>query len=125
MWASGRSGNCESTALSRTLVRSDSGQPPPKRFEPHRAQNVFALPSPGWEVRVGAAPRVMRTASVGALPFAVPTPPEIFLHVVQWQNESLLKGSLTTKATPPHWQLPCSGDMSWGWPVGRAVRGAA
>jgi hypothetical protein len=34
------------------------------------------------------------------------------LQVVQWQNESVMKGSLTSKATPPQWQLPWSGDMS-------------
>ena len=38
----------ESIALRRTLAASDSGQPPPKRFEPQAEQNVFALPSSGW-----------------------------------------------------------------------------
>ena len=37
-------------SLSRTLHSSDSGQPPPNRFEPQREQNVFALPSSGWYV---------------------------------------------------------------------------
>ena len=69
--------------LSRTLVRSDSGQPPPKRFEPHTEQNVFALPSSGWYVLTRPSPRLMRIASVRTPPFAVPTPPEIFLQVAQ------------------------------------------
>ena len=96
----------ESIALSRTLVRSDSGQPPPNKFEPHTEQNVLALPSSGWYVRTRFSPRVMRIASVRTRAFAVPTPPEIFLQVVQWQNDRVVNGSLTMKATPPHWQLP-------------------
>ena len=102
----------ESIVLRRTLVCSDSGQPLPKRFEPHTEQNVFALPSSGWYVRTRSSPQVIRIATVRTPPFAVPTPPEIFLQVVQWQNERVVNGSLTTKATPPHWQLPCSGDTS-------------
>ena len=34
------------------------------------------------------------------------TPPEIALHVVQWQNETRLNGSVTSKVTPPQRQLP-------------------
>jgi hypothetical protein len=39
-------------------------------------------------------------------PFAVPTPPEIRLHDVQWQNDARTNGSLISKRTPPHQQLP-------------------
>jgi hypothetical protein len=44
----GRLVSGSSIALRRTLACSDSGQPPPKRFEPQTEQNVFALPSSGW-----------------------------------------------------------------------------
>ena len=44
----GRPGNESSIAGSRTLAYSESGQPPPKRFEPQTEQNVYALPSTGW-----------------------------------------------------------------------------
>ncbi len=83
--AVGRCSNSESIALSLTLARSDSGQPPPKRFEPQSEQNVFALPSSGWYLCRCSSPRSTRIASRLTPPFAVPTPPEIFLQVVQWQ----------------------------------------
>jgi hypothetical protein len=38
----------------------------------------------------------------------VPTPPESFLQVAQWQNVRGSTSSGTSKRTPPHWQLPCS-----------------
>ena len=48
MCLSGELSSGESIALRRTLASSDSGQPPPKRFEPQTEQKVFALPSSGW-----------------------------------------------------------------------------
>ena len=38
------------------LALSDSGQPPPNRFEPQTEQNVFAVPSSGWYVRSSSLP---------------------------------------------------------------------
>jgi hypothetical protein len=38
----------------------------------------------------------------------VPTPPESFLQVVQWQKVRGAKASGTSNRTPPHWQLPRS-----------------
>src|SRR5215204_3002818 len=49
---------------------------------------------------------------VRARPFAVPTPPEMRLHDVQWQNEAEMNGSAISNRTPPHQQLPRIG-MSW------------
>jgi len=43
----GRLSNGVSIAGSRTLDRSDLGQPAPKRFEPQTLQNVFLEPSAG------------------------------------------------------------------------------
>jgi hypothetical protein len=83
MWASGLRSKYVSIALSRTLASSESGQPPPNRFEPHSAQNVFDLPSAGWYVRSRSSPARMRIASVRARPLVVPMPPEIFLQLVQ------------------------------------------
>ena len=45
--ADGRASNGSSIVVTRTLARSVSGQPPPKRFAPAREQNVFALPPGG------------------------------------------------------------------------------
>jgi hypothetical protein len=47
MCALGRASNGSSIAVARTLQVSDSGQPPPNRFEPQARQNVFAVPSAG------------------------------------------------------------------------------
>jgi hypothetical protein len=49
---------------------------------------------------------VISIDSVGTRPFAVPTPPEIRLHDVQWQNDAWTNGSATSKRTLPHQQLP-------------------
>src|SRR6266571_4893397 len=106
MCASGRSSNGVSIALSRTLVISERGQPLPNRFEPHTEQNVFAEPSPGWYVRTRSSPASSRIDSVGTPPLAVPTPPEIFLQVAQWQKDILRNSSGSSNRTPPHWQLP-------------------
>src|ERR671922_627313 len=106
MCASGFCSRPSSIELSRTLVCSDSGHPPPKRFDPQREQNVFPDPSSGWYVVSSSRPSLTSIHSVRALPFAVPTPPEIRLHEVQWQNESVMNGSATSKRTPPHQQLP-------------------
>jgi len=48
MCFAGCPGSGSSIALNRTLAWSDSGQPPPNRFEPQTEQNVFAVPSSGW-----------------------------------------------------------------------------
>ncbi len=79
----GRASNGESIAESRTLARSDSGQLAPKRFEPHTLQNVLALPSAGRYVLSRSLPLTIRIESVATRALAVPTPPEIFLQVVQ------------------------------------------
>ncbi|HYZ79278.1 MAG TPA: hypothetical protein VE596_18075 [Gaiellaceae bacterium] len=71
--------------MRRTLQVSDSGQPPPKRFDPHAEQNVFAVPSCGWKVRRRSSPCRIRIASERARPFTVPAPPESFLQLAQWQ----------------------------------------
>jgi hypothetical protein len=39
-------------------------------------------------------------------PLAVPTPPEIFLQVSQWQKDIETKPPSTSNWTPRHWQLP-------------------
>src|ERR671935_1509693 len=104
----GAPSNGVSIAGRRTLVRSDSGQPPPKRFAPQTEQNVFALPSAGWYVRRSSWPATIRIESFGAQPFAVPTPPEMRLQEVQWQK---LRGSnrpVSSNRTPPQRQLPLS-----------------
>ena len=108
MCPSGRWSNGVSIALSRTLVISERGQPLPNRFEPHTEQNVFAEPASGWYVRTRSSPASSRIDSVRTPPLAVPTPPEIFLQVAQWQKDMLRKSSGTSNRTPPHWQLPRS-----------------
>src|SRR4051794_28202570 len=52
-------------------------------------------------------PARTRIRSLRVLPFAVPTPPESFLHVVQWQNVIFSKPG-TSNRTAPQWQLPWS-----------------
>src|SRR5437868_413851 len=56
MWWAGCPSSGSSIALRRTLARSDSGQPPPNRFDPQTEQNVFAVPSGGWSVRRSSSP---------------------------------------------------------------------
>lgn len=46
-------------------------------------------------------PATIRMASLRVRPFAVPTPPEIFLHVVQWQKPMRSNSSGTSNWTPP------------------------
>jgi hypothetical protein len=53
----------------------------------------------------------MFTSSLWTRPFAVPTPPESFLQVVQWQKVRASKVSGTSNRTPPHWQLPRNAAM--------------
>ena len=48
MCLTGRPESGSSIALKRMLASSDSGHPPPNRFEPQTEQKVFALPSSGW-----------------------------------------------------------------------------
>ena len=97
-----------SSVVSRTLVLSDSGQPPPNRFEPQREQNVFAEPSSGWYVvnssSTGEDPDVLgqRAAARG------PTPPESFLQLAQWHAVTTRNGTVTAKRTPPQRQVPVS-----------------
>lgn len=75
--------NGESIAARRTLARPESGQPPPNRFEPQTLQNVLAVPSLGWYVSSSFRPRMKRIEAGSTNALAVPTPPEIFLQVVQ------------------------------------------
>jgi hypothetical protein len=107
MCASGSPSKPESIALSRTLHVSDSGHPPPNRFEPQTEQNVFAEPSAGVYGRNNSSPSRIRTASVRVRPLVVPTPPEIRLQFVQWHCETLTNGSAISNRTPPQRQLPC------------------
>ena len=106
MCRSGLRSNGLSSALRRTLASGESGQPPPKRFAPHREQNVFADPSAGWYVRSRSPPSRIAIAADRVRPFAVPTPPEIFLQLVQWHCVTDSNGSVTSNRTPPHRQLP-------------------
>ena len=108
MWALGRASNGSSSALARTLAWADSGQPPPKRFDPHARQKVFALPAAGWKVCSKASPSTIRIAFEGTRPFTVPVPPDSFLQLSQWQYLSVLGASATSNVTPPQRQLPCS-----------------
>jgi len=71
-------------------------------------QKVLAEPSSGWYVRSSSSPWRIVTWSLRIRPFAVPTPPESFLQVVQWQNVRASKSSGTSNRTLPHWQLPRS-----------------
>src|SRR6476619_4225502 len=112
MCLSGPKSPGSSRALSRTLAHSDSGQPAPKRFEPQAEQNVFALPSSGWKVCTCSSPATILIAVVRARPLAVPTPPESFLQLAQWQNEPVSKGSETSKTKAPKRQRPVTGRRS-------------
>jgi len=85
MCALGRAANSSSSALARTLVISEFGQPPPKRFEPHLLQNVFALHPGGSKVFNRSPPSRIRIEVEGTRPFNVPVPPESFLQLAQWQ----------------------------------------
>ena len=85
MCALGRAANSSSSALARTLAISELGQPPPKRFEPHLVQNVFALPPGGSKVSNRSAPSTIRIEVERTRPFNVPVPPESFLQLSQWQ----------------------------------------
>src|SRR5262245_10320748 len=55
---------------------------------------------------MSSRPVRIRMASVGTRPVALPGPPEIALHVVQWHSETRENGSVTSKVTPPQRQLP-------------------
>ena len=85
MCALARASNPSSRALARTLENSEWGQPPPKRFEPHLVQNVFALPPGGSKVVNRSAPPRIRIEVERTRPFNVPVPPESFLQLAQWQ----------------------------------------
>jgi hypothetical protein len=85
MCALGRAANSSSSALARTLAISELGQPPPKRFEPHLVQNVFALPPGGSKVSNRSAPSTIRIEVERTRPFNVAVPPESFLQLSQWQ----------------------------------------
>src|SRR5204862_2559416 len=104
--------NGGSSAGSRTLAVSDSGQPPPNRFEPQMEQKVFALPSSGWYVRRRSLPATMRIDSLRAQPFAVPAPPERRLQLVQWQKLRGSNSPSSSNRTPPQRQLPWSATGS-------------
>src|SRR6266576_2018425 len=112
----GRASNESSSAVARTLAISDSGQPPPKRFEPHVRQNVFALPSAGWNVCSSSSPWRIRIAFDDTRPFTVPTPPESFLQLSQWHHLSVVGGTDTSNATPPQRQLPRSASIPRAYP---------
>src|SRR5688572_17585304 len=105
-----------SSALRRTLARGDVGQPPPKRFEPHAEQKVLDEPSSGWNVRSSPSPSRIRIDSGLVRPLTVPTPPEIFLQLVQWHWLTLSNGCVTSKRTPPHRQLPRKPAMTRAYP---------
>src|ERR1044072_2855917 len=108
MWRSGAPSKGVSSAGSRTLAHSDSGQPPPKRLDPHRVQNVFALPSSGWYVRRSSSPLTILTESLRTAPFAVPPPPERRLQLAQWQKLRGVNSPVSSNRTPPQRQLPSS-----------------
>jgi hypothetical protein len=57
---------------SRTLELSESGQPPPKRFEPQTEQKVLADPPSGVYDRRSPSPSRTRIADVCASPLTVP-----------------------------------------------------
>jgi hypothetical protein len=94
--------------VARTLAVSESGHPPPNRFEPQARQKVFALPSPGWNVRKRSSPSRIRIAVEGTRPFTVAAPPDSFLQLSQWQYLSVAGVSVSSNLTPPHRQLPGS-----------------
>src|SRR5213079_2655871 len=66
-----------------------------------------------------SSPASSRIVSVRTRPFAVPTPPESFLQVAQWQNTTAWNSSGSSNRTPPHWQLPCSVATTRAYRVGR------
>src|SRR5262249_25805904 len=106
MCALGSGSKLGSSVGARMLVRSDVGQPLPKRFVPHTEQKVFALPSSGWYVRTRSAPSMILSDAVGTPTFAVPAPPESRLQVVQWQNRNGSGSASASNRTPPQRQLP-------------------
>jgi hypothetical protein len=106
MWELGRTSNASSSALARTLAVSESGHPPPNRFEPQVRQNVFALPSSGWNVWSRSSPSRIRMAFDGTRPLTVAAPPESFLQLSQWQYLNVAGASDSSNLTPPQRQLP-------------------
>src|SRR5438094_6260806 len=118
MCALGRASKGSSIAVARTLAVSDSGQPPPKRFEPHARQNVLALPPGGRKVCRRSSPSRIRIAVDGTRAFTVAAPPESFLQLSQWQYRSVSGASVTSNLTPPQRQLPCNAATVrayWRW----------
>src|SRR5256886_11468694 len=118
MCALGRASKGSSIAVARTLAVSDSGQPPPKRFEPHARQNVLALPRGGRKVCRRSSPSRIRIAVDGTRAFTVAAPPESFLQLSQWQYRSVSGASVTSNLTPPQRQLPCNAATVrayWRW----------
>jgi hypothetical protein len=116
MCSSGFRSNGLSIALRRTLTSSESGQPPPKRFDPQAEQKVLAEPSAGWYVRSSTWPSRISIAPERTRPLTVPVPPESFLQLVQWHCPTLSNGPATSKCTPPHKQLPCNPDTDASLP---------
>jgi hypothetical protein len=105
MWAVGLASKL-SSAVTRTLACSDSGQPPPNRFDPQTEQNVFSVPSSGWYVRSRSSPSRTLIESVRARALTVPAPPEIFLQFAQCQYVTRSNGSVTSNCTPPQRHRP-------------------
>ena len=106
MCALGSGPTGSSSVVTRTLQYSESGQPPPKRFEPQARQNVFELPSGGWYVWIKSRPSSIRIAADRMRTFTVPPPPESFLQLSQWQWRRRSGASVSSNATPPQRQLP-------------------
>jgi hypothetical protein len=112
MWALGRASNASSNVVARTLAVSELGQPPPNRFEPQARQNVFELPSAGWNVCSSSSPSRIRIDEEGTRPFTVAAPPDSFLQLSQWQYLSVSGASVSSNFTPPQRQLPRKAAMS-------------
>ena len=106
-----------SIAVARTLHVSDSGQPPPKMFDPQERQNVFAVPSAGWKVWSRSSPSITRIDADGTLRFAVAGPPESFLQLAQWQYRSVSGSPSSSNRTPPQRQLPRSAILADATPM--------
>src|SRR3954447_14680315 len=96
-----------SSVPSRTDTSGPSGHVPPNRLEPQCAQNALDIPPPGGRnTRVLSSPATNRNPSRGTRPWAEAELPECLRQREQWQKFARRNGTVISKRTAPHRQLP-------------------
>ena len=95
-----------SSALSRTPVYSESGQPEPKRFEPQTPQKLLPVPSSGRYVVMSSRPVSTRDRIRGHAAGAVPDAARDRLARRAVALRDADERLVSSNVTPPQRQLP-------------------